>query len=303
MEKEQKKQKTEGLIAATFAPFTSDGKINFSVLPAYVDFLKQQGVSGIFINGSTGEGPSLSIGERKELAEAFLEAAKGHLYTFVHVGHESLKEAAGLAQHAAKIGADAIAAAPPTYFKPRTIMALIQSLTEIVNAAPEVPFYYYHIPIKTGVNLDMYAFLEQANRHLPSLKGLKFTDYGLDTLQRCLSIPDYSIFYGRDELFLSAIAIGVKGFIGSTYNFMGNIYHEIQTAFQAGNIGLAQEKQLFVSNLVSVINQYHGLPPQKIMVRLKGMDCGSVRAPLTPLSSAEEATMVSALTKIGFINR
>ena len=287
----------QGLIAATFTPFHQNGDLNLSLIPHYINHLVKQGVKGIFVCGSTGEGQSLTLQERKNVAEAFVQSAQKRLFTFVHVGHESLREAANLAEHAAHIGADAISLAPPSYFKLKTIDTLIKVLQDIAKAAPDLPLYYYHIPIKTGIDLDMIAFLNQAKNVLPSLGGIKFTSYQLDTLQRCQQLKPFQILFGRDELFLGAISMGTTGFIGSTYNFMASIYHQIQKAHFTGDHEDAADLQQRVSQLVSYINQYGGLAPQKVMMRLAGIEVGPVRLPLANLTIAEEELLIAELKK------
>src|SRR5690606_14041772 len=121
--------------------------------------------------GSTGEGPSLSGSERKQLAEAFVEASAKRLKVFVHVGHNSLEEARELAAHAQQIGADFVSATPPAYFKINTTRALADSLAMIASGAPELPMFYYHIPSLTGVGLDMVELLQISEKTIPTLAG------------------------------------------------------------------------------------------------------------------------------------
>ena len=290
----------EGLIAATFTPFQADGSLHLAPIETMVEHLISNGVRGIFVCGSTGEGPSLTIAERKQVAEVYIQAARGRLYTFVHVGHNSLEEAKGLAQHARQIGADAISATVPSYFKVQTIETLTACLAHIAKGAPELPLYYYHVPALTGVDLDMVAFLEQAAERLPSLAGLKYTAHTLDAFQTCLKSP-YHLLFGRDELLLSALAVGTTAFIGSTYNFIAPWYQTIWQAFKRGDWNTAQATQSRVGELVRIIHRYGGLPPQKVMMKLAGIDCGPVRLPLRQLSVQEEQTMTQALNDIGFL--
>jgi len=102
-----------GLVAATFTPLTQDGAVDLDTVPALVDHLARVGVAGLYINGSTGEGPSLTIEERRRLAEAYIGAARGRLATIVQVGTNSTRESRELAAHAAGIGADAVSSTPP----------------------------------------------------------------------------------------------------------------------------------------------------------------------------------------------
>jgi N-acetylneuraminate lyase len=154
----------EGLIAATFTAFDENGKVNTTGIQAMVDRLVKNMVSGIYICGSTGEGHSLTIAERKILAEHFIKAAGGRIPTIVNVGHNCLEDASELARHAQAAGADAISAAPPTYYSISSPLQLVKVLSKIAEAAPNLPFFYYHIPAITRVEISMEAFLNLGSR-------------------------------------------------------------------------------------------------------------------------------------------
>lgn len=94
----------------------------------------------------------------------------------VQVGHNSLREAQELAKHAQQIGASAISATCPSYFKVASVQSLTLCMQELAAAAPETPFYYYHIPVLTGSSIDMVEFLTHADEAIPTLVGLKYTD-------------------------------------------------------------------------------------------------------------------------------
>lgn len=297
-------EKITGMIAAPLTPMHPDGALNLDKVPDMVDMLSANGIKGIFVCGSTGEGPSLTSEERKDLTEAFVKAADKQLKVFVHVGHNSIAEAKALAVHAQSIGADYISATPPSYFKINTIDTLIACLTEIASGAPELPLYYYNIPAMTGVNLDMVAFLEQAQEALPALAGIKYTTPYIHEYQACLNhfLKKYDVLYGTDEMLLSALATGANGFIGSTYNFAAPLYHHLIEAFNTGNIEKAQRLQLLAVEMVRIIVRYGGLRGQKAMMKLIGMDCGPVRLPLVSLSNQELNALENDLQKIGFFD-
>ena len=164
------------LVAAAPTPMRPNGDVDPDTIPRLVDHLVNEGVDGIFCNGSTGEGESQTPEERRVVAEAFVKASRGRLRVWVQVGANSLRLSRELATHAAEIGADAIAATPPSYFKPATVDCLVDCMAEIARAAPEIPFYYYHIPALTGAALDMEEFLDKGAERIPNLGGIKFSD-------------------------------------------------------------------------------------------------------------------------------
>lgn len=292
------------MIAAPFTPMDGDGALDIAKIPDMVKMLAANGIKGIFICGSTGEGPSLTTKERKVLAEAFVKTAEGKLAVFVHVGHNSLREAKELAAHAQDIGADYISATPPAYFKIDSVDTLIRCLAEIASGAPELPLYYYHIPSLTGAGLDMVALLDQAENALPTLAGIKYTTPLIYEYQACLNHADgkYQVLYGSDEMLLSALATGASGFIGSTYNFAAPLYHDLVEAFNRGDMEKARALQLKSVELVRIIVKYGGLRAQKAIMQLAGIDCGPVRLPLRPLSGQELRAMEKGLRELGFFD-
>ena len=112
--------KINGLVAAPFTPMHPDGSINVSIIPSYHAFLKRNGVAGVFICGSTGEGPSMTLLEKKAVAEAWAHANKGddHFKVILFVGGTCLEDAKELARHASTIGLNGISLTAPNYFKP-----------------------------------------------------------------------------------------------------------------------------------------------------------------------------------------
>jgi N-acetylneuraminate lyase len=299
-----KQQRINGLVAAPFTPMKENGQVDIDRIYEMVPVLVNNGIKGIFICGSTGEGPSLTTTERQLATEAFIKAASGKLKTFVHVGHNSLTSAALLAAHAQQVGADYISATLPTYFKIQTIELLIDSLAMIAAGAPELPLFYYNIPALTGIHLDMVSFLEQAATRLPSLAGIKYTAPFIHDFQACMHAGNekYELLYGTDEMLLSALATGSQGFIGSTYNFAAPLYHTLIEAFQQGNLQKAQSCQFSSIEMVRIIVQYGGLRAQKAMMKLIGIDCGNVRLPLKPFEKTEYISLEKDLSTIGFFD-
>lgn len=294
----------EGMIAATFTPMKENGDVDVSRIPGMVEQLIKREVKGLFVCGSTGEGPSLTTHERMEVAESFVQASAKRISIFVHVGHNSLREAKQLAAHAQSIGADYISATPPTYFKINSVDTLLQSLMEITSAASQIPFYYYNIPALSGVSLDMKELLQKAEKTIPTLAGIKYTTPFIHEYQSCLNFDgkQYDLLYGMDEMLLSALAVGAKGYIGSTYNFATPLYHRLIDAFNNGDVQVAAEIQMKSVEIVGLINKYGGLAAQKGMMKLAGIDCGPARLPLKNLKIEEMKSLENDLKRIGFFN-
>ena len=295
-------QRLTGLIAATYTPMQADGSLKLDAVPKMVDHLAQCGVSVIYLGGSTGEGMSLTGEERRELAEAYVAAAKGRLRTIVQVGHNSLVEARQLAAHAQQIGADVISATAPSYYKTTSTQGLIDGMREVAAGAPDLPFYYYHIPALTGAAVDMAEFLEAAASKIPNLVGLKYTAPLVHEYQACQAVDEgrFDIVWGTDEMLLSALVVGAHGAIGSTYNIAAPLYLAIIEAYQSKDILRAAQLQLLAVEMVRLLCKRPFHAAVKCILGWRGIECGPCRAPQVSLSQQQKAELQEDLELAGF---
>ena len=282
-----------GLIAAAYTPFHPSGELRLEVVAQQLEVFLESGVAGVFVAGTTGECHSLTVCERQELAARWALLAKGKIPVLVHVGHNSLPDARALAAHAQEIGADGIAAMAPFFFKPDNVDDLVQFLAQIAAAAPKLPFYFYDIPSMTGVRLPTARILEEGIKQIPTLAGLKFTSQDLMTFLECLSVTGGRLdcLYGHDEMLLSALALGARGAVGSSYNFAGPVYNRLIRAFHVGDLALARAEQLSAVRLIRAMIAHGGLAAGKTLNRMIGIDCGPPRAPLRDLTSDQRRAL------------
>jgi N-acetylneuraminate lyase len=301
-QKDYMKLKLSGLIAAPFTPMGADSSLNLKAIPDQARLLAANGVNGAFICGTTGEGFSLTTAERMQVAEAWMSAGSSSLKVIVHVGHNSLDDSRRLAEHAGEINAHAFATVGPNFFRPGDLGQLVSYCAQIAEAAPRLPFYFYHMPAMTGINFPMIDFLKAASGRIPNLAGIKFTHENLMDYTQCLNFEDgrFDILFGRDEILLGALALGATGAVGSTYNYMSPIYLKILEAFKNGDLELARRQQMKAIDIIAVMIRHGGLPAGKAMMKLAGVDCGPVRSPLRRLSAAEENELFKDLAAVGF---
>ncbi len=299
------KHPLHGLVAATHTPFFADGTINLDAVDRQAAHLVSKNVGTVFIGGSTGESSSLSLEERLSLATRWSAVVKGSpLNLVIHVGSNCIADSTALAAQAQQLGAVAISALAPSYFKPRSIETLIACCAEIASAAPETPFYYYDIPVLTGVSLPMVEFLEKAAAKIPTLTGLKFTNPDLMTYLQCLNADSgqWDIPWGIDEWMLSALATGAQGFIGSSFNFAAPIYHEVISAFQRGDLPAARAAQLRSTRLIALLARHGYMGAAKATMAMLGVDVGPARLPNTSLDSAQTTALRKDLEALGFFD-
>ncbi|MCA9838194.1 MAG: dihydrodipicolinate synthase family protein [Trueperaceae bacterium] len=294
----------QGLVPAVFSPMKASGAVDLNPIAPVTEQLIQEGVKGLYICGSTGEGPCLSREERMEITKAYISAVSGRIPTVVQVGHQSIPEAQRLAEHAAANGADAISAIPPNYFKPSSLDVIIEMMAEIASAAPDVPFYYYNIPSVTGVQVDLLRFLEEGAEKIPNLVGAKYSHSTVYELQACLEAQGgrFDLLFGTDEMLLSALVVGVKGAVGSTYNFAAPLYNRIIAAFNSGDLETAKHLQAKAAQMVRVLVAHGGNPAIKAMMALLGVDCGGTRLPQKALSGTQLDALKGDMTAIGFFD-
>ncbi|CAI9596614.1 unnamed protein product [Staurois parvus] len=300
-------KKLRGLVAATFTPMTSRSDINVSVVQEYVDYLvNKQNVKNIFVNGTTGEGMSLSVQERKRLAEEWVKHGRGKMdNVIIHVGCLSLEDTKDLAAHAASCGADAISSVSPSFLKPSSQDALVLYLKEVAAAAPSLPFYYYHIPSLSGVNYQVRNLVGKMQLHIPSFRGVKFSDVNLMDFSLCIhEYKELDFLFGVDEQLLGSLVFGAHGAVGSTYNYLGSTTHKMLAAFEEGNLKKAREIQCKIQEFMAFVFALGwGLPEFKnIMSVTSGIDLGPPRLPLMANWKQEHPETVRAeLKRLGLM--
>lgn len=293
-------KKLKGLIAAPHTPFTRAGRVNLDLIPQQLDLLVRQKVTGAYICGTTGEGVSCSVAERKAVMKAWAEANNGRLFVIAHVGALSLADAQELAACAQKVGVDATSIVPPNFFKPDSIESLIAFLNAVVSKASDLPFYYYHTGM-SGVSLPMHKFLEAADGRILNLAGIKFNYPDLYLYQQCLAAcgGKYDITWGIDEWFAGAVALGAKSAIGSTYNYAAPLYYRIWRAVERGDLVSAQADMRKVCGIVDILAHYGGVAGGKALMAVHGLDMGDPRLPLTALTAEQKADCVARLEAVG----
>lgn len=294
-----------GLVAATHSPFAADGSLALGVIERQAEYLHEQGIRSIFIGGSTGESQSLSLSERLALAERWSEVVRGTpLKLVVHVGTNCLADAAMLATQAEKLGAAAISALAPSYFKPRSTELLVDSMSQIAKAAPATPFYYYDIPQLTGLSLSLPEFLDKADQRIPNLVGVKFSGPDLMAYQLCLQAQAgrWDLPYGMDECLLPALALGAKGAVGSSYNFAAPIYHRLWRAFDRGDLEAARSEQWKSVQLIQLLASFGYMAAAKALMERLGVPVGQPRLPNSSLSSEQRQQLYTRLEELGFFS-
>ncbi|NCI45406.1 dihydrodipicolinate synthase family protein [Sediminibacterium soli] len=297
-------QHLSGLIAAPFTPMKRNGLLNLSVIPGYYRMLKANGVNGAFICGSTGEGVSMTTAEKMLVAEEWAACAKGDsdFRIMTLVGGTSLSDCRELAKHAASTGLYAVSFTSPFYFKPATVQQLAECCRTVAEVVPDMPFYYYHIPVLTGVDFPMIDLLKAVDGHIPNFAGIKYTHEDFMDFLSCLHFADgrYDMLWGRDENMLSALAVGAQAAVGSTFNYAAPLYYAIIDAFQKGNLSEARRLQQQSVDMISLLGKYGGIATGKAYMKLLGLDCGEFRLPVKNMNEEQFRLFKADTDQLGF---
>ena len=268
--------------------------------------LQKNGLKGVFINGSSGEGYMLTTEERMQLAEKWVSVAPDGFKVIVHVGSCCLRDSVRLARHAAEIGAWGVGSMAPPFPKVGRIEELVAYCEQIAAAAPQLPFYYYHIPAFNGAYLPMVDLLKAVDGRIPNFAGIKYTYESLYEYNQCRLYKDgkYDMLHGQDETILPSLAQGgAQGGIGGTTNYNGRCLVGILDAWAKGDIETARRLQNYAQAVINVICHYRGnIVAGKRIMKLIGFDLGGNRVPFQNMTDDEEGRMKQELEDIDFFS-
>ncbi|MDE3182387.1 MAG: dihydrodipicolinate synthase family protein [Bacteroidota bacterium] len=281
----------KGLISAPFTPMHKDGSLNTPLISPYYEMLKANGVTGAFICGSTGEGVSLTLQEKKETVKAWADCTKNdkEFKVMVLVGGTCLTDCIELAKYAQQAGIYAVSFTSPFYFKPSNVEVLGECCKEIADAVPEMPFYYYHIPVLNGVDFPMINLLKYVAGKIPNFAGIKYTHEDFMDFLSCLHFQNgkFDMLWGRDENMLSALVLGAKGAVGSTFNYAAPLYYDLIDAFNNNDLKKAQMLQQQSIEMISLLGKYGGIATGKAYMKLIQLDCGEFRLPVKNMNDEQ----------------
>jgi len=294
----------EGLIAAPFTPFHSTGELNLDLIPSYYALLKANNVSGAFICGSTGEGVSLTFDEKIAVMEKWAALTKedADFSLIMFLGGTNIKECKQLAAAAESVNVDAVSFTSPFYFKPANVQQLASCCAEVASAAPNTSFYYYHIPVLTGGNYAMIDLLRAVDTFVPTFAGIKYTHEDFMDFLSCMNFNNrkYDMLWGRDENMLSALILGSKGAVGSTYNYAAPLYHDLIAAFERGEFEEANTLQQKAIDMITLLGKYGGIATGKAYMKLIDLDCGTFRLPVKNMNGEQFEAFKADVATVGF---
>jgi 4-hydroxy-tetrahydrodipicolinate synthase len=295
--------KFRGIIPALLTLFTRNGaKVNLEATGELADWLIKRGANGLFIAGSTGEGPLMSLQERKALAEFMVERVGGRIPLIVHTGCASARDTIGLTEHARHIGADAAGVVTPYYYN-FDQRALRQYHSRIAQATPDFPQLLYNIPALTNNELTP-GLVENLVRRHENIVGIKDSSGSLERLTEYLRIPrdDFAVICGMDSMVLDALQLGAHGNVSSTANVVPHFFAKIHENFRKGNVRAANRWQDRIVELGKLLWTQNYIPAMKEMLRLLGLPTGGVRSPQRALTTGERRALEQGLRALKMLS-
>ena len=297
-------QHLQGLISAPFTPFDSNGKLDVSLIPGYYSFLKKNGVTGAFINGSTGEGVSTTMAEKKAVAQAWADCSNhdADFKVMAFLAGTCLDDCIELAKHAYEIGLYAVSLTGPFYFKPANVDMLAEVCIKVGKEVPNMPIYYYHIPVLSGVNFAMFDLIRALDGKLPNFAGVKYTHEDFMDYQSCMTYANgkYDMLWGRDENMLSALVLGAKGAVGSTFNYAAPLYYDLIDAFNANDLVKARVLQQKSIDMIRLLGKYGGISVGKAYMKMVGFNLGEFRLPVKNMSADQFELFKADVASVNF---
>jgi 4-hydroxy-tetrahydrodipicolinate synthase len=292
----------QGVVTAVLTPFEQSGRPNLDQMQRHIRVLEQDGSNALLMLGTTGEGPSFSITERKAILEAAIQAA-GKMEVMAQTGCASLTDTIDLTRHAFKAGLHKVTIMPPFFFKGVSDDGLFEYYRQIIEEAVPIEgrLMLYHIPQVTQVPISFDLLDRLLNSYGERIAGIKDSAGDLGHLKElCKRFPQLSVFTGNDQLILEALRAGAAGCVTGVLNAFAPMATAIIKAFRSGNPE-ADGYQRQLTMVWKVLDRYQPYTTLlKALAALRYQDSSwlNVRAPLDPMSSEQMDHMFGELRQI-----
>jgi len=295
-------KRIEGIVTALVTPFNLDGELDENALHRIVEFQIEKGVHGLYPCATFGEGPTMTVEQRKRVAEIVIERSGRRVPVVVQVGASDASTTIELSRHAERVGADAVAVVTPYYYNPDE-EALVEYYKQ-VSENVAIPVFIYNIPYRTTVNITPDIALKIVAA-APRVQGIKDSSRDfMQVLEYIEKLPrDFIILNGADAYILPALIMGVSGAMSGYSNAFPELYVSLYDLFKRGDYEKAREVQ-FKINLTRRMLRLHAQPfiqPVKEAMKMRGIPAGFVKRPLRPMTEEEIDDLRSKLKKLDLL--
>lgn len=285
-----------GVYPAIITPMTADGKLNEEAYRRVMEFNIQAGVHGFWVAGGTGESVMLDDEENRRIAEISADQSQGRITNIHHVGAPTTVRAARLAEHAAKVGVEAICCVPPFFYR-QTDESIVEHYRVVAEAA-DLPLFVYNLPHSTGVEITP-ELMAKIQEKVPQLAGLKHSAPYIPYV-RVFAQMGLACLIGNCRLMLPALTIGASGCVDGPPNMAPERWVALWNAYQEGDLAKAEAAQEEASKVADLVQpyQFHAIAKAVLSQRL-GVDCGDPRPPGQALTSKQRSELTARVRELG----
>ena len=277
-----KKPVFTGACTALVTPF-SNGKVDYSMLRKLLHRQMAAGIHAVVLCGTTGEAPTLTDEEKLTIFQQAKEFTGDDCTIIAGTGSNSTQHALTLSRAAEEVGADALLVISP-YYNKATAEGLLANYTAVAGAV-HIPVIAYNVPGRTGVDIPVEVYAQLAE--IPNIAGVKEASSDITKINRIRSVcpGDFSVWSGNDSMIVPVMALGGQGVISVLSNLLPVETQAMAQAALDGDFDTAAALQIQLTPLIDLLFSEPNPIPVKAAMELLGLDCGSCRMPLTPLSS------------------
>ena len=289
-----------GSIVALVTPMLEDGSVDYPGLRKLIDWHIAEGTDCIGVVGTTGESPTVSVEEHREIIRVTVEHAAGRVPVMAGCGANATREAIELAKYAREVGADCQLQVVPYYNKP-TQEGQYQHFKAIAEATGDLPIVLYNVPGRTVADMAHDTVLRLSE--VPGIVGIKEATGNLERAQWLIrdARKDFAIYSGDDPTAVALMLCGGHGNVSVTANVAPRLMHELCVAAIAGNRDRAMEIQRQLMPVHRHLFVEANPIPVKWAVARMGLCGGALRLPLTPLAPANQPVVEAALKASGLL--
>ena len=286
----------KGAATAIITPM-KNGEVDFDALRRLVDFQIENGIDALVAAGTTGESSTLTDEEHVEVIKTVVDQAAGRVPVIAGTGSNDAAYAIKLSQDACRLGADALLLVTP-YYNKATQQGLVQ-MYKAIAAEVDRPIILYNVPSRTGVNIEPQTYLALADT--PNIVAIKEANGNISKIVETMSLvgDKLDLYSGNDDQIVPLLSLGGKGVISVLSNLLPRETSELCHAFFRGDIAAAAAAQFKYQKLINALFcEVNPIPVKAAMTRL-GYGDGSIRLPLTPMTTANEEKLVGLMREAG----
>lgn len=290
-----------GVATALATPFQENGQLNLEAWEALIEDQIQEGVTGLVIGGTTGEGMTITDDEFETLLVRAVEVANGRAVIIAGTGSNNTAVSIEKTKRAAELGAEMAMVVTP-YYNKSTQAGLIAHFTAIADASP-IPLMLYNVPSRTGVALAPETVGELAEH--PRIAALKEASGDISVMAQMMAhIPEgFTVYCGNDDQILPYMAWGAQGVVSVLSNVYPGATVALADALLAGDLQTARTWQIRLLPVIDELFAEVNPIPVKAALQARGFEVGAPRLPLVPMSATAEAKLLSAMEQFNEVRQ